>query len=140
MAQAEGKNIPFVGLDHVDVDVLEAFPAVRECELRPLSTSGKDGFLAVHYTTSEFSAVCPFSGLPDVAKVSISYVPDDLIVELKSLKYYLMSYRQVGVYQEHVTRLIASHLADLLQVPVTVETDYNVRGGIDTMCSITVRP
>jgi 7-cyano-7-deazaguanine reductase len=47
--------------------------------------------------------VCPFSGLPDLATVTIEYVPDKKVLELKSLKYYLLSYRNVGIYQEHAT-------------------------------------
>jgi len=68
----------------------------------------------IKYETDEFSAVCPFSGLPDIAKVEIDYIPDKKIVELKSLKYYFMSYRNVGIYQEAVTDRIYKDLYNIL--------------------------
>tara|TARA_Y100001973_G_C5124652_1_gene294486 strand:+ start:592 stop:996 length:405 start_codon:yes stop_codon:yes gene_type:complete len=131
MAKAEGKSIPFIGLEGIDVDVLETFESVRgDVKWEPMPTT---------YETKEFSAVCPFSGLPDVAYVRIDYTPKDKVVELKSLKYYLMSYRPVGVYQEHATRIIAEHLKDCLGVDVGVTTVYNTRGGIDTTCHIVAK-
>lgn len=139
MAEAEGKRIAFLGLDMVDRDVLETFPAVRQCDLEA-EDKRLSAPMDVLYETHEFSAVCPFSGLPDIAALEIRYTPAEKVVELKSLKYYLLSYRSVGVYQEHVTRLIARDLADVLRTPVTVKTVYNTRGGIDTTCQITVNP
>ena len=86
----------------------------------------------------EFSALCPFSGLPDYGTVRIEYVPGSWILELKSLKYYLMSWREVGAAQEDVTALVyadlARHLGDARRLTVT--TAYNVRGGIKTTCVI----
>jgi 7-cyano-7-deazaguanine reductase len=64
--------------------------------------------------TSEFSAVCPYSGLPDFARLTISYVPRSKCVELKSLKYYVTSYRNVGIFQEHATARIAEDLHKVL--------------------------
>jgi 7-cyano-7-deazaguanine reductase len=85
--------------------------------------------------TDEFSAVCPFSGLPDIARVTVTYVPTKRCVELKSLKYYYVSFRNVGIYQEHATDRILRDLVALLQPKrLTVVTDYNVRGGIHTVC------
>ncbi|MDZ4247517.1 MAG: NADPH-dependent 7-cyano-7-deazaguanine reductase QueF, partial [Dehalococcoidia bacterium] len=55
----------------------------------------------VTYETEEFTAVCPWTGLPDFAHLKITYYPDSLLVELKSLKYYLTSFRNVGILQEH---------------------------------------
>jgi 7-cyano-7-deazaguanine reductase len=79
--------------------------------------------------------VCPFSGLPDIATLTITYVPAGRCVELKSLKYYLMSYRNVGIYQEHATdRLLCDLVAALEPKRLVVETDYNIRGGIHTVC------
>ncbi len=91
--------------------------------------------------TREFSAVCPFSGLPDYASLKITYYPTGgKCVELKSLKYYVTSYRNVGVYQEEATALIRKHLETLLECPVEVETVYNTRGGFDTICTEGVLP
>jgi len=89
----------------------------------------------IKYETDEFSAVCPFSGLPDIAKVEIDYIPDKKIVELKSLKYYFMSYRNVGIYQEAVTDRIYKDLYRILSPKfLSVKTVYNVRGGILATC------
>jgi 7-cyano-7-deazaguanine reductase len=89
----------------------------------------------IKYETDEFSAVCPFSGLPDIAKVEIDYIPDKKIVELKSLKYYFMSYRNVGIYQEAVTDRIYKDLYNILSPKyLSIKTVYNVRGGILATC------
>lgn len=94
----------------------------------------------VRYQTEpgEFSALCPFSGLPDSGTVRVEYVPGDWLLELKSLKYYLMSWRHVGSAQEDITAMmyedLARHLAPFHSLTVT--TDYTVRGGIHTVCTI----
>ncbi|MDR1997701.1 MAG: preQ(1) synthase [Candidatus Margulisbacteria bacterium] len=93
----------------------------------------------ITYTTAEFSAVCPFSGLPDIATVTIEYVPRQKIVELKSLKYYYLSYRTVGIYQEHATQKIYADLRKVLKPKkLKVTTIYHTRGGIDTTCVLGV--
>lgn len=94
----------------------------------------------VVYTTEpgEFSALCPFSGLPDSGTVRIEYVPGSWLLELKSLKYYLVSWRHIGAAQEDVTALLYEDLARWLGDPdrLIVTTDYTVRGGIHTVCTI----
>ncbi len=89
------------------------------------------------YETREFSAVCPYSGLPDYALLRLEYIPHKSIVELKSLKYYLVSYRNVGIYQEPATAKLYNDLLTLMQ-PETlcVTTVYHTRGGIDSTCSV----
>jgi len=86
--------------------------------------------------TSEFSCVCPFSGLPDLARVKVEYHPvGGKCVELKSLKYYFVSFRNVGIYQEAVTSRIYRDLKKLLETErLRVTTVYNTRGGFDTTC------
>ncbi|MCS7086199.1 MAG: preQ(1) synthase [Bacteroidia bacterium] len=82
--------------------------------------------------TSEFSAVCPGTGLPDVAKLVIEYVPDRHCVELKSLKYYLFSFRNDAIFQEPVTDVIFDHLMRLLKPKrLKLTMRYNTRGGFD---------
>ena len=97
----------------------------------------------VVYTTEpgEFSALCPFSGLPDSGTVRIKYVPGSWLLELKSLKYYLLSWRHVGAAQEDVTALLYEDLARHLEDPdrLVVTTDYTVRGGIHTVCTVDSR-
>ena len=87
----------------------------------------------VVYETAEFTAVCPWNGLPDFARLVIQYLPDSSLVELKSLKYYLTSYRNVGILQEHAVNRILQDLVQLLQpVSMVVEAEYMERGGIKT--------
>lgn len=108
--------------DEIDVGVLEAIPF-------DYPKSGTE----VLYETDEFTAVCPWTGLPDLAKLTISYVPTNSLVELKSLKYYLTSYRNVGILQEHAVNRILNDLVDLLKpVTMTIEAEYRERGGIKT--------
>jgi 7-cyano-7-deazaguanine reductase len=97
----------------------------------------------VTYTTEpgEFSALCPFSGLPDSGTVRVEYVPGSWVVELKSLKYYLVSWRHVGAAQEDVTAILYEDLMRWLEDPghLVVTTDYTVRGGIHTVCTVDSR-
>lgn len=91
----------------------------------------------VSYQMNEFAAVCPFSGLPDTGIVWVDYIPNKKLVELKSLKYYFISFRNVGIYQEDVTSRIFNDLYPLLEPEeLLIKTRYSTRGGIDTTCSI----
>jgi len=108
--------------DAIDVAVLEAIPFDY-----PGSAT------EVVYETEEFTSVCPWSGLPDFARLVIRYHPDRSLVELKSLKYYLTSYRNVGILQEHTVNRILQDLVQLLQpLSMVVEAEYGERGGIKT--------
>ena len=126
MATAEGRTIPFVGPEEIDVGVLETF--------------GYDGpEQRIVTETKEFSAVCPYSGLPDYATLRIEYVPAGRCIELKSLKYYVTSYRGVGIFQEHATARVAEDLFRVLQPKaLSVTTVYNIRGGFDTTCTVSL--
>ena len=91
----------------------------------------------VSLDTDEFTAVCPWTGLPDYGTLQISYVPDQSCIELKSLKYYLLSYRDVGIVQEHAANRILRDLVALCQPRnMKVTLDYKVRGGIHTSVSV----
>lgn len=82
----------------------------------------------------EFTSVCPWSGLPDFAHLTIRYQPSDRLVELKTLKYYLNSYRNVGIWQEHVVNRILDDLVALLQPhAMEIEARFHVRGGMQTI-------
>ena len=92
-----------------------------------------DSATEVVYETEEFTSVCPWTGLPDFARLVIHYTPGHSLVELKSLKYYLTSYRNVGMLQEHAVNRILRDLVQLLEpVSMVVEADYKVRGGLRT--------
>jgi len=84
--------------------------------------------------TPEFTSVCPLTGQPDFATVRITYVPAESIVELKSLKLYLWSYRDEGAFHEDVTnRILDDLVAAISPRRMTVVTDWLVRGGIHTI-------
>jgi len=88
----------------------------------------------IHIHTKEFSAVCPGTGLPDIGSLDIEYIPNGKCIELKSLKYYLFSYRQDGIFQEPVTDLIFDHLWGALEPHyLKIRMQYNIRGGFDTV-------
>ncbi|MEZ5143987.1 MAG: preQ(1) synthase [Acidimicrobiales bacterium] len=87
----------------------------------------------VRCETPELTCLCPVTGQPDFAEVTITYVPDAHIVELKSLKLYLWSFRDEGHYHEDVTNRILDDLVTAIAPRrVTVVTRWNVRGGITT--------
>ena len=110
--------------------------AIRSEVLETFRYESRGDPLDVDIDTDEFTAVCPWTGLPDFGEVIVSYVPDEKVLELRSYKYYLLSYRNVGMVQEHVTRRILDDLvAAVLPVRMTVSTDYRIRGGIHTTCT-----
>ncbi len=110
------------GVDAVRSDVLETF----EYEYM-----GKRTELCVN--TDEFTCLCPWSGLPDFANLTISYVPDRKCIELKSFKYYLISFRSVGIVHEHVVNKILDDLVKVSDpVEMQVEMEFKLRGGIKT--------
>jgi 7-cyano-7-deazaguanine reductase len=132
MVKAEGLSRKFLDISTIDPSILETF----DYEL-PKLIRGKVPTQLVKYETKEFTAVCPFSGLPDIGTVIIEYIPQKKVLELKSLKYYFLSYRDVGIYQEHATQKIFDDLHTLLKPKkLVITTVYNTRGGIDTTCRI----
>ena len=103
----------------------------RELVAIPNPHPGRD--YEVRCETPEFTCVCPLTGQPDFAMVTVSYVPDTSIVELKSLKLYLWSYREQGAFHEDVTnRILDDLVACIAPRRMTVHTDWLVRGGIHT--------
>jgi 7-cyano-7-deazaguanine reductase len=124
MPRAEGLTLNFEDTDKIRTDLLETLPY-------------KGGEQRISLNYPEFSALCPFSGLPDIAEIDIVYVPSDRIIELKSLKYYFVSFRNVGIYQEDMTDRIYKDLKKTLK-PRTlyIKTRYNIRGGIAAVCEI----
>ena len=123
MPKVEGIQFEFLDESHVNPGFLETFDFDSPNQL-------------ITTETDEFSAVCPFSGLPDLAYVKIEYHPNGgKCVELKSLKYYFISFRNVGIYQEAVTKRIFGDLKEILDTSkLRVTTIYNTRGGFDTTC------
>jgi 7-cyano-7-deazaguanine reductase len=119
------KQFAFDDVSAIRPEVLETFP--YEDPGKPLD---------IVIETDEFTAVCPWTGLPDFGTITVTYVPDKVCLELRAYKYYLLSYRTVGIVQEHATRRILNDLVAAVDpLRMTVKTDYRVRGGIHTVCT-----
>lgn len=109
----------------IDVEALETFP---------YEYAGND--IVMNIETDEFTAVCPWSGLPDFAVIRVDYIPARVCIELRSFKYYLLSYRNVGIYQEHAVNKILNDLVKCSSPKwMKVTADYKVRGGVHTVAS-----
>ncbi|HEX2619205.1 MAG TPA: preQ(1) synthase [Phototrophicaceae bacterium] len=117
---------PTAGLTLLGHEVREP---VRQLETFPNMNPGRR--YTVTLTCPEFTCVCPMTGQPDFATITIRYIPDQRIVESKSLKLYLWSYRNEGVFHEHVTNQILDDLVTALDpLECYVTSEFNVRGGI----------
>lgn len=123
MAKADGKKFEYLDESFINPNLLEVFNFDSHQQY-------------IKTETDEFSAVCPFSGLPDIAYVKIEYYPlGGKCIELKSLKYYFVSFRNVGIYQEGATKRIYNDLKSILNTnKIMVTTIYNIRGGFETTC------
>ena len=87
--------------------------------------------------TDEFTAVCPWTRLPDFGTLTVSYIPNKLCLELKSLKYYLLSYTGVEIVQEHAANKILEDLASACNpFKMSVKLDYKIRGGLHTTVKV----
>ncbi len=126
MVEAEGRTYPFDGVEALTPEVLETFP---------YEYAGREALVEI--STDEWSCVCPFSGLPDFGSLTVRYVPGASCIELKSLKYYLTSFRSVGIYQEHAAHRVLDDLA-ACSAPRFMEVvlDYRLRGGIHTVVTV----
>ena len=90
----------------------------------------------IHLEFAEFTCVCPKTGLPDFAKIIIDYCPDKDCIELKSFKEYLFSFRNVGVFHEHVVnKLLEDFVAACKPRSIKITGEFNLRGGIKTTVS-----
>jgi 7-cyano-7-deazaguanine reductase len=104
----------------------------------PYEYQGK--LIRLELETDEFTSVCPWSGLPDFGTLRVEYIPDALCIELKSFKYYLFSYRNVGIYYEHLTNRILQDLVDVCQpLYMRIVGDFKERGGIATRARVEYR-
>ena len=105
------------------VPPLETFPSPRP-----------DREFEIAISCPEFTAVCPMTGLPDFGEIRITYVPADRCIELKALKYYMVSYRDRGIFYEAATNQILDDLVAACQPRrMIVVGDFTVRGGIKTV-------
>ncbi|MBU6375260.1 MAG: preQ(1) synthase [Bdellovibrionales bacterium] len=107
---------------------------IAEAKLVRFQNRTKHRRYTVEFNCPEFTCVCPASGFPDFATITIKYVPKDWCVELKSLKLYINQYRDRGIFHEDVVNVILDDLVQLLQPwEMEVVGDFNVRGNIKTI-------
>ncbi len=91
----------------------------------------------VTHVNPEFTSVCPVTGLPDFGEITVEYVPDELCVELKSLKYYFLAFRNRGIFYEAVINEILEDLAGALKPrSITVRGDFSTRGGLHSIVEV----
>ena len=120
IVETYGREFEIKGRDAIRVGDLEAIPADTE--------------VWTTLETDEFTFLCTFSGLPDFAKLTIRYKPNGKVVEHKSLKLYLTSFRNVGILQEEAVEQIYRDLFDLLKpLTLTVRAEFKARGGISNV-------
>jgi 7-cyano-7-deazaguanine reductase len=113
-------------------------PSQPSKELQTFKNPAPDRDYEIAFDCPEFTCVCPMTGQPDFAHFSIRYVPDQLCVELKSLKLYLWSFRDEGHFHEAVTNRILDDLVRALKPrSIRIEGDFFVRGGIGTVVTAT---
>jgi len=107
-------------------------PKYTDLEAVPNEYTNRD--YTIDVSIPEFNCVCPRTGLPDFGTINITYIPDKLIVELKSLKLYVVKFRNLGIFHEHVTNRILDDFKKACN-PKKIEVvgDFNPRGGIKTV-------
>jgi 7-cyano-7-deazaguanine reductase len=99
--------------------------------LETFANQFQDRDYQIEIVAPEFSSVCPRTGQPDFGTLTITYTPDKKCVELKSLKYYLQSFRDQGIFYEHVTNTILDDLIDVTEPRwMKIEAAFNARGGM----------
>ena len=111
---------------HVKTDILEPIPYAYKSK-RSIDITIKQ---------PEYTSVCPMTGLPDNGCITIKYQPDETIIELKSLKYYLLQFRNVGMFYEHVVNKILDDLVDVLKpLKMEITGEFTPRGGISSLAT-----
>jgi len=109
----------------------------EEMELFPLDTFEYEyvgNEIWIDFEIPEFTAICPFSDFPDFATIKLKYVPNKRCIELKSLKLFINSFREVKVFHEHVINVIMKDFVEACDpLRVELEGDFNVRGNIKTV-------
>ena len=102
-------------------------------DLQTFDNPQKGRDFTIRIDTPEFTCVCPLTGQPDFAKITIEYVPDNLCIELKALKLYFWTFRERGAFHEAVTNEILNDIVAVCQPNfMRVRADFNVRGGVYT--------
>jgi len=124
-----GLMIEETPVDAMDLPALDTFEYKYE---------GKE--INISFTCPEFTAICPFSDFPDFATIKIDYIPNELCVELKSLKLYINAFRSVKIFHEHVVNRILEDLVKACDpIAMDIEGDFNIRGNIKTVIRASYR-
>ncbi|NIA08527.1 MAG: NADPH-dependent 7-cyano-7-deazaguanine reductase QueF [Nitrospiraceae bacterium] len=111
--------------------------AIKKARLEPWPNPNPERDYSIDISFPEFTCLCPRSGYPDFATIKISYVPDKLIVELKSLKLYLNTYRDRYISHEEATNKIFSDLIEVLSPrSIKIEGDFHPRGNVHTIVRV----
>jgi 7-cyano-7-deazaguanine reductase len=121
-------------------DITEYLKSIRKdasfiaCDiLATVPFENKDKNTWVEIENPEFTSLCPKTGLPDYGTIRIRYMPEKLIIELKSLKYYFLQYRNTGIFYENLTKLILKHLVEKVEpLEMIVAAEFTPRGGLST--------
>jgi 7-cyano-7-deazaguanine reductase len=136
MSQKQQENAFTQEGDLADLSLLGRHSSKASRKLETFPNHHPDRSYTVSLATDEFTCVCPATGQPDFAKLTIRYIPNERILESKSLKLYIWSFRDEGVFHEHVTNVILDDIVAALKPRwCEVNADFSVRGGI----SISVR-
>ena len=126
-------NLPPVNGQNLDI---RSTPR-EEMSLFPLDTfkyDYKGREIWIEFEMPEFTAICPFSDFPDFAVIKLKYVPNERCIELKSLKLYINSFREIKVFHEHVINIILEDFVKACDpLRVEIEGDFHVRGNIKTV-------
>src|SRR5256884_7206175 len=129
------RESPLAPVNQQGLDVRST--AREEMELFPLDTfayeyPGRE--IKIDFEITEFTAICPFSDFPDFATIRLEYVPDERCIELKSLKLYINSFREVKIFHEHVINVILEDFVRACDpLRVEIEGDFHMRGNIKTI-------
>jgi 7-cyano-7-deazaguanine reductase len=121
-ANQQGLDIKSTAREEMQLYTLDTFP---------YEFAGRE--VRVRFELPEFTCICPFSDFPDFATIRLEYVPNERCVELKSLKLYINSFREVKIFHEHVINIILEDFVRACDpLKVEIEGDFNVRGNIKT--------
>lgn len=108
--------------------------AIENAKLDPIPNKYPDRDYEVFISLPEFTAMCPVYGYPDFATINVTYIPDEYIVELKSIKLYINSFRDKGIYHEEAVNKIMDDLVQTINPRwIKVEGDFNRRGNVKTI-------
>ncbi|MCK4835366.1 MAG: NADPH-dependent 7-cyano-7-deazaguanine reductase QueF [Candidatus Aminicenantes bacterium] len=108
--------------------------------LEPIHYDNKNKNTWVEIENPEFTSLCPRTGLPDYGTITIKYLPDKYVVELKSLKLYFLQFRNTGIFYENLNQLILDHLTKVIQpIEMIIQSEFTPRGGITTRVTSTFK-